>query len=139
MRDIVWRLRLAAAPSRVRAAWLDPREHERFWCEQSEAIPGGYRLQFIDGTVTDCAVSGETSPTRFAFSYFGSQVEVSLDARGAGTDLTLTASGVPPEEWCEVSAGWLNVLLPLKAWLDFGIDLRNHDPRRTWRERYVDQ
>ncbi len=34
--------------------------------------------------------------------------------------------------------GWLNVLLPLKAMLDFGVDLRNHDPTRTWNERYVD-
>jgi hypothetical protein len=30
-------------------------------------------------------------------------------------------------------------LLALKAAADFGIDLRNHDRQRTWREGYVDQ
>jgi hypothetical protein len=35
-------------------------------------------------------------------------------------------------------AGWVSVLLALKAAADFGIDLRNHDPARTWNKGYVD-
>ena len=42
---------------------------------------------------------------------------------------------MPPHEWHEVKAGWLNVLLPFKAWVGFGIDIRNHDLSRTSRER----
>jgi hypothetical protein len=30
------------------------------------------------------------------------------------------------------------VLLALKAAVDHGIDLRNHDPRRTWDRGYAD-
>lgn len=45
----------------------------------------------------------------------------------------------PSDEWAEVHAGWLNVLFPLKAWTTFGVDLRNHDPTRTWHEGYADQ
>jgi hypothetical protein len=55
------------------------------------------------------------------------------------TDLLLTHSGVPEDEWVEVHAGWLNVLFPLKAWLKFGVDLRNHDATRTWDQGYADQ
>ena len=33
----------------------------------------------------------------------------------------------------------LRTASPPKAAADFGLDLRNHDPTRSWRERYVDQ
>lgn len=55
-----------------------------------------------------------------------------------GTDVTLEHD-VSSAEFAEVSAGWLNVLLPMKAWVHHGIDLRNHDPRRTWDQGFVDQ
>ena len=48
-------------------------------------------------------------------------------------------AGGNPEFRDELLAGWLNVLLPLKAACDFGIDLRNHDPARTWDRSFVDQ
>jgi len=52
--------------------------------------------------------------------------------------LTLTDQGVPPENRTEVIAGWVSVLMALKASVDFGIDLRNHDPNRTWDEGYAE-
>jgi len=64
--------------------------------------------------------------------------ELTSDGRG-GTDLLLTHSGIATDEWNEVHTGWLNVLFPLKAWLVHGIDLRNHDPARSWDEGYADQ
>jgi uncharacterized protein YndB with AHSA1/START domain len=136
---IVWRLRLAAAPERVFDAWVNPADHMHYWCERSEPLPGGFRLHFIDGTIEDCTIEGTTAPSRIVYRYFGSRVDIRLELVDGGTDLTLTASDVPRDDWHDVYAGWLNVLLPLKAWVDFGIDLRNHDPRRTWRNRYVDQ
>jgi hypothetical protein len=35
-------------------------------------------------------------------------------------------------------AGWASVLLALKAAVDFGVDLRHHDPERTWDQGYGD-
>jgi hypothetical protein len=32
----------------------------------------------------------------------------------------------------------VSVLLALKAAADFGVDLRNHDPARTWWQGYCD-
>jgi uncharacterized protein YndB with AHSA1/START domain len=137
---IVWRLRLAAAPDRVFAAWLSAGDHERFWCERSEMMPdGNFRQHFIDGTVATCAIEEWKAPDYIRMRYFDSQVEIHLARRGDGTDLTLIALGVERHHWNDVHAGWLNVLLPLKAWIDFDVDLRNHDPFRTWAQRYVDQ
>ena len=65
-------------------------------------------------------------------------IELAPDGKG-GTDLTPTSSKVPDEEYEDMLPGWLNLLFPLKAAADFGVDLRNHDPERAWRERYVDQ
>ena len=136
---IVWRLRLSAAPERVFSAWLTPDDHAGFWAERSERDPDGFRLVFIDGTVALCRVMENVKPSRIRLQYFGSQVDITLEPLDGGTDLTLTAQNVPADEWQEVFAGWLNVLLPFKAWVDFGVDIRSHDPKRTWRERYVDQ
>lgn len=136
---IVWRLRLSATPERVFAAWLTPYDHVRFWSEQSEREPQGFRLHFIDGTVATCKIIDVVSPSQIAFEYFGAQVNIALERLDDGTDLTLTALKVPLTEWQDTFAGWLNVLLPFKAWVDFGVDLRNHDPKRTWRHGYADQ
>jgi hypothetical protein len=64
--------------------------------------------------------------------------DLSSDGKG-GTDMPLTHEGVEPEEWQEVHAGWLNVLFPLKARVVYGIDLRNHDPERSWDQGYADR
>jgi hypothetical protein len=50
----------------------------------------------------------------------------------------LTDEGVKPADVCEVTAGWVSVLMALKAAVDFGIDLRNHDPARAWAAGYAD-
>ena len=79
-------------------------------------------------------------PHRYALEYFGgSQVAFDVASDGAsGTDLVLTESGISPDEWTANFAGWVSVLLSLKAAVDFGVDLRNHDPARSWETGYVD-
>jgi uncharacterized protein YndB with AHSA1/START domain len=136
---IVWRLRLSAAPERVFSAWLTPDDHVRFWSERSEHDPEGFRLEFIDGAVALCRLIESVSPSHIRMHYFGAHVDITLEPLDGGTDLKLTAQNVPVGEWQDVFAGWLNVLLPFKAWVDFGVDIRSHDPKRTWHEGYVDQ
>lgn len=55
-----------------------------------------------------------------------------------GTDLTLTDSGVLVVDRAEVIAGWVSVLMALKAAVDFGIDLRAHDSNRHWDNGFVE-
>ena len=139
-REIFWRLHCTSAPETVYALWTTDAGRSRFWAEESRASEAGFTLRFPDGTEAHCTILEAIAPERFVFTYFGSRVEVALtrDPQG-GTDLSLRNSGVADDDYEEVHAGWLNVLFPLKAAADFGVDLRNHDPGRTWRQGYVDQ
>lgn len=138
-REVCWRIHCVRPPHEVFEALTDPEQQQRYWCERATATASGYRFEFIDGTVADCEIVGRRTGEWLILRYFQSRVEIRLEAAASGTDLTLTATDIPGPDWLEVYAGWINVLLPLKAWVDFGIDLRNHDPARTWRERFVDQ
>ena len=139
-RTIRWRLHTAAPPEDIFALWSSDAGRERFWAERSRSDESGFRLTFIDGSEQACRLLCSEPPRLFAFRYFGSTVAVTLDGDGGGgTDLTLVDAGVAEADFDEVHAGWLNVLFPLKGAADFGIDLRNHDPARGWRQGYVDQ
>lgn len=139
-KTILWRLHTAAPPERIYDLLATDAGRERFWAERSRSDGERFTLAFAMGIEEECRVIEAERPARFAFTYFGSRVaiELSPDGRG-GTDLTLTNEHVPEEDYEEMLPGWLNVLLPLKAVADFGVDLRNHDPARGWRQRYVDQ
>jgi hypothetical protein len=76
-------------------------------------------------------------PTYFSLNYFDSETSFELHDDGSGgTDLTLIDRDVSSKYREEVVAGWVSVLLALKAAVDFNIDLRNHDPDRTWDQGY---
>lgn len=62
-----------------------------------------------------------------------------MDPDGSGgTDLSLHTTGVAAAEHCEVVAGWVSVLIAMKAAIDHGVDLRNHDPARSWATGFLD-
>lgn len=138
--EIVWRLHLASPPAVVFDALDSASGRAAFWAESADEQDGVIRFEFINGMSYAGRVLERTWPDRWVIDYFGSTVTFTLanDGQG-GTDLTLVDHGASAENRTEVTAGWLNVLLPLKAWVDHGIDLRNHDPTRTWDEGYVDQ
>jgi hypothetical protein len=53
------------------------------------------------------------------------------DAGRGGSDLMLTDTADDPRT--------MGIGVPaLKAAVDFGVDLRNHDPARTWETGFVD-
>ncbi len=111
-----------------------------FWAESAEEADGVVHFRFVNDVAYDGRILEADPPRRFALDYFHSTAAFDLADDGAeGTDLTLTNTGYPPDDRAELLAGWLNVRLPLKAAVDFGVDLRNHDPERTWQRGYVDQ
>ena len=137
---IRWRLHLRVPPERVFAA-LDSNEgRAAFWAESAIERHGAIEFHFINGTRYESRILARRASREWSIEYFGGVVRFELAPDGAGgTDLLLTHSGVAVDEWNDVHAGWLNVLFPLKAWLTHGVDLRNHDPARTWDQGYVDQ
>ena len=137
---IRWRVHLRVPPERVFAALDSDQGRASFWAESAVERDGAIDFTFINGYRTRSRIVRRERPRVFALDYIGAVAtfELTADGRG-GTDLLLTHEGVAEHEWNEVHAGWLNVLFPLKAWLGFGVDLRNHDPGRTWDQGYVDQ
>ena len=138
--DVIrWRLHLDAPPERVWEMLATDSGRERFWVECSSADEYRITLEFSNGHVTRERIIRWDPPTHFALTYMGSEASFTLHPDGSGgTDLTLEDHGVDAADRVEVTAGWLNVLFPLKAVIDHGIDLRNHDPTRSWEDGWVD-
>lgn len=112
----------------------------KFWAESAIERDGVIHFTFINGYTCDRKIVERREPSVFALDYFGAVACLKLTDDGTGgTELLLTHRGVSAEDRDEVHAGWLNVLLPLRAWLITAVDIRNHDRTRTWDQRYVDQ
>ena len=137
---IRWRLHIPAPPEAVFDALDSDQGRASFWAESAVETDGTIEFRFINGTTCRSRVLERRPPHLLAIDYMGGPVRFELvsDGRG-GTDLLLTHDGVDSEEWSEVHAGWLNVLFPLKAWVTHRVDLRNHDPERSWDQGYADQ
>ena len=132
---VTWRLHLASAPEAVHELLTTDDGRARFWAEETRAGAATIEFRFPEGTIWSGRVLENDPPRTFALDYFGSETRFTLESDGSGgTDLLLTTT----DESCEVYAGWVSVLLALKAAADYGVDLRNHDPRRTWRDGYAD-
>lgn len=143
MRDtdpIVWRIHTKADPGEVYRLLDTDSGRASFWAESARERNNTIHFEFINGVRTQARIIDREPSQRWSIEYFGSTAKFELsEAEDGGTDLTITNDGVHPEDQSEVMAGWLNVLFPLKAAVDHGIDLRNHDPSRTWERGYVDQ
>lgn len=137
---IRWRMHIPTPPEKVFDLLDSDEGRASFWAESAPMSQSVIEFRFVDGTVRKGKVLKRDRPREFAVEYLGGTARFVLAPDGAGgTDLLLTHEGVPLEEWLETYAGWLNVLFPLKAWAAHGIDLRNHDPKRSWRHGYADQ
>jgi DNA-binding HxlR family transcriptional regulator/uncharacterized protein YndB with AHSA1/START domain len=136
---IRWRLHVPAPPERVHEALSTNEGRRGFWADTLTSPDGAIRYRFLNGVEYEGRVVESRAPSVFAVEYFGgvARFELTPDGNG-GTDLELTHTGLWGEEWIETHAGWLNVLLPLKAMVGHGVELRNRDPRRSWDDGYVD-
>ncbi len=140
-RPIQWRVHLRAAPADV-YDWLDSaRGREAFWAHSApETAPGTISFRFINGECVTSRILLRDPPTQWHITYFrDSIVQFELHrCHDGSTDLTVRESSVPDDAWHDNFAGWVSVLLSLKAAVDFGVDLRNGDASRTWTEGFVD-
>ena len=135
-----WRLHLISPPGQVHAVLMTDLGRAHFWAESAEEQDGRITWIFPSGETCRGEILENAPPRHFAVRYVSDSVttfDLTDDGSG-GTDLILTSSGVSVENRAEIAAGWVSILLALKAAVDFGVDLRNHDPNRTWNQGYVD-
>lgn len=138
--SIVWRVHFSSRPDDVYDALDSDSGRAAFWAESAVENDGVVQFRFINGMRYDGRIIERERPRSWSVDYFSSTARFTIESDGAdGTDLTLANDGVDDRDRTEVTAGWLNVLLPMKAWVDYRIDLRSHDPIRTWERGYVDQ
>ena len=137
---IEWRVHLKSPPELAFDFWATDQGRESFWAERSAGTERGFQLEFINAEAVEVDVLEAVRRRRLVFRYFGgSTVTVTFAAAlDGGTELLLVETGVPADCYDENRAGWVSVLLTLKAAADHGVDLRGHDPQRTWEQRYVD-
>ncbi len=136
---IVWKLHLQSPIAKVYEALDSDEGRARFWAESARELDNTIHFEFINGVKYAAIVLLRQPPYRFEIDYFNSRVSFELkEDKNGGTDLQLTNSDVPWEDYEEVYAGWLSVLFALKGFVDFGIDLRNHDKSRTWDDGFIE-
>jgi uncharacterized protein YndB with AHSA1/START domain len=136
---ITWRVHLTAPRAAVYELLATSEGRSRFWAESAEELDGLITFIFPDGTQSLGRILQRVPGEVFAVEYFGSVATFRLSEPAPGeTELVLQNDGVSEDERVEVIAGWVSVLMQLKAAAQFDVDLRNHDPARSWRAGYVE-
>ena len=139
--DLVgWKLHLKSSPQNVYEKLSTNDGRASFWAESAVEQDGIIHFVFPNQAEWKGRILENNPPHKFKIEYYGGSITTfELEADGSGgIDLILTDQGIPEADRVEVIAGWVSVLMALKASLDFGVDLRNHDPKRTWDEGYVE-
>lgn len=137
---IRWKLHLTAPRERVYEFLATDAGRAQFWAERAVEKDGAIEFLFPNGWTWRGEILERVPNQTFSLIYFGGSrttFELQDDGLG-GTDLFLSDAGVPTDDRTEVIAGWVSVLMQFKAAVEHNIDLRNHDPERTWDQGYVE-
>jgi len=136
---IRWKLHCNSTPQTVYDALATDDGRAHFWAESAVEKDGLITFIILGYEPYQGRVISRSPPTQFSVEYFGTIVEFSLkENNNGGTDLSLVATNIDESIRMEMTAGWVSVLMAMKAWVDHGADLRNHDKDRTWAYGYVD-
>ncbi len=139
MKSLTWKLHLKSSPVRVFYFLNTDWGRKQFWAENAQQQGDQITFEFSNGQKHTALILESKAPDIFKVEYFNSLVSFELAADGSGgTDLVLQSTNIPHADYQQTYAGWLSVLLALKAACDFRVDLRNHDPARTWDQLYID-
>lgn len=138
MKVVNWQVYIKARKSEVYKYLTEDNLRERFWVEKSETNGHNVVFQFPNGVTTVCNFLSQTPDTQVKLTYFDTLVEFDLQELESGTVLKLSNTGISDTDYEEILAGWVSVLLSLKAAVQFNVDIRNHDARRCWDQRFVE-
>ena len=111
----------------------------RTWAESAREHDGVIEFRIFNYPAYKARILKREPLHIFSLEYFGTKVTFELVSDGNhGTDLSLLAEDVDESYRMEMVAGWVSVLMAMKAAVDFQVDLRNHDPMRAWGNGYAD-
>jgi uncharacterized protein YndB with AHSA1/START domain len=128
-----WKAHFNSAPSEVYRALSTADGRSRFWATSAHETGGVIQFVLSDGRADETNVVRAVHDQLYELHYFGRTLTFTLTPDDAGgTDLTLACDAAPNE----YDADHVSLLLRLKAFVDHGVDLRNHDTTRV--THYVD-
>ncbi|MHA2249388.1 MAG: SRPBCC family protein [Candidatus Kariarchaeaceae archaeon] len=137
---VKWKIHLKRSPSEVFSYLSTDEGRANFWAETAIEREEKIHFQFSNGYTWIGKIIENLPPKRFIINYIDNSRTTFLLAEDGlgGTELTLIDEKINPKYHAEVTAGWGSVLMALKAAVDFGVDLRNHDVERSWDQGYFD-
>lgn len=136
---IRWKMHFNSSQERVFEALVTNTGRACFWAESAPEVDGIITFSILGYEPFSGRILKIDAPYLFALEYFGTIVEFFLHSDGnGGTDLYLLNTQVDESVRMEMVAGWVSVLMAMKAAVDHGVDLRNHDANRTWDKGFVD-
>lgn len=136
---IRWKMHFNSHIEKVFAALATDEGRASYWAESAPEENGEITFHILNYQPSAGRILKKEAPSLFALEYFGTRVEFTLQDDGnGGTDLLLIATEVNESIRMEMVAGWVSVLMAMKAAVDHGVDLRNHDESRAWGNGYAD-
>ena len=136
---IVWRVHFRSPPDVVYDYLASADKRKLYWAESADEHDGVIHYQFLNGVESRGQILEQEPGRVFKVEYFGSVVVFELSScEPEGCDMTVACERFEADERWEWVAGWVSWLLTMKAAVDYGIDLRNHDPDRTWSNGFAD-
>ena len=136
---IEWKVHFASPIKKVYEALSTDVGRKKFWAEETKEENGFIEFTFFNYPKTQSKILEKEVPILFRIEYFETDVTFKLKPTlDSGTDLTLINRVANEKLKHEMTAGWVSVLMAMKAAVDFGVDLRNHNPQRTWDHGYLD-
>ncbi|MBU0983041.1 MAG: SRPBCC domain-containing protein [candidate division Zixibacteria bacterium] len=142
------RIAIKASPARVFRAWTDDKLVSRWFTEKTVIEPkknGRIYFEWTAGDTFETTVTSIVKNRKFVFPFDaeGTMVEVKFkkDGRGCVCELRQYNMKTSPEMKWNMHrgciTGWTFFMTNLKAYLEHGIDLRGHDPKKSYKQNYV--
>lgn len=109
-----------------------------FWAESAIEENGIIHFSFPNGQCYNAVLLNKIPGKQISLLYFDTVLTINLYPEQVGAIVEVVNENVPDDEYAEMKAGWVSVLMALKASADHGIDLRNHSAHKNWDTAYVD-
>ena len=136
---IEWKVHFASRIGKVYEFLTTDIGRSKFWAEETKEENGFVEFKILNYPKYKSRIIEKKPQKLFRIEYFGTDVTFELkETEDNGTDLYLTSLTPNENTKNEMTAGWVSVLMAMKGAVDFGIDLRNHDPDRVWENGYLD-
>ncbi len=137
--QIHWKLHFSSSVDKVYKALTTDEGRSAFWAESAPEIDEHVHFNILNYPTYESKILDRRENEYFKIEYFGTEVKFTLrESKKGGTILNMFAYVTDIELKEEMTAGWISVLMAMKAFVDFGVDLRNHSEIHSWSQGFVD-